>query len=33
MKEAIAFHIEGIKSKGLETPQQSSLSSYVEMTA
>lgn len=33
MKEAIAFHIEGLKQEGLSVPEPSSLSAYVEVAA
>lgn len=33
MKEAIEFHIEGLKEEGLSIPKPSSLSSYVEVAA
>jgi predicted RNase H-like HicB family nuclease len=33
MKEAVEFHIEGLKEEGLSVPEPSSLSSYVEVAA
>ena len=33
MKEAIAFHLEGLKAEGLEIPQPSSSSAYVVVAA
>ncbi|BAZ92977.1 HicB family protein [Thiohalobacter sp. COW1] len=33
MKEAIEFHIEGLKEDGLPVPKPTSLSSYVEVAA
>ena len=33
MKEAIEFHIEGLKQEGLAVPQPSTKSAYVEVTA
>ena len=33
MREAISFHIEGIREDGLEIPEPTSYSSYVEVAA
>jgi len=33
MKEAIAFHLEGMDSEGLEIPQPHSFSTYLEVSA
>jgi predicted RNase H-like HicB family nuclease len=33
MKEAIAFHLEGMDSEGLEVPQPHSFSTYLEVPA
>ena len=33
MKEAIAFHLEGMDSEGLEVPQPHSFSTYLEVSA
>lgn len=33
MKEAIAFHVEGLKEEGLPVPQPSTKSAYVEVAA
>ena len=33
MKEAIAFHVEGLKGEGLPVPQPSTKSAYVEVAA
>ena len=33
MKEAIAFHLEGMSQKGLEIPQSHSFSTYLEVPA
>lgn len=33
MQEAIAFHLEGLKSEGLDLPQPRSSSSYVDVSA
>lgn len=33
MKEAISFHIDGLKEEGYEVPQPTSRSSYVEIAA
>jgi len=33
MKEAIAFHLEGMSQEGLEAPQSHSFSTYLEVTA
>ena len=33
MREAIEFHIEGLKAEGLSIPEPSSLSSYIEVAA
>ncbi len=33
MKEAIEFHIDGLKQEGLAVPQPSTKSAYVEITA
>jgi predicted RNase H-like HicB family nuclease len=33
MREAIAFHLEGLKIEGYEIPQPSTLSTYIEVTA
>jgi predicted RNase H-like HicB family nuclease len=33
MKEAVEFHIEGLKEEGLSVPEPSNLSSYVEVAA
>ena len=33
MREAIAFHIEGLRAEGYELPEPSSSSSYVEVAA
>jgi predicted RNase H-like HicB family nuclease len=33
MKEAIAFHLEGMNSEGLEIPQPHSFSTYLEVPA
>lgn len=33
MKEAIAFHLEGMDSEGLEVPQPHSFSTYLEIPA
>lgn len=33
MKEAIAFHVEGLKQEGFPVPQPSAKSSYVEVAA
>ena len=33
MKEAIEFHIDGLKQEGLAVPQPSTKSTYVEVTA
>ncbi|MCG9890505.1 MAG: type II toxin-antitoxin system HicB family antitoxin [Thermosynechococcaceae cyanobacterium MS004] len=33
MREAIAFHLEGLRLEGYEIPQPSTLSTYIEVTA
>lgn len=33
MREAIAFHIDGLKEEGYEIPKPTSRSSYIEITA
>jgi predicted RNase H-like HicB family nuclease len=33
MREAIAFHLEGLRLEGYEIPQPSTLSTYIEITA
>jgi predicted RNase H-like HicB family nuclease len=33
MREAITFHLEGLKLEGYEIPQPSTLSTYIEVTA
>jgi predicted RNase H-like HicB family nuclease len=33
MREAIAFHLEGLRLEGYEVPQPSTLSTYIEVTA
>ena len=33
MKEAIAFHVEGLKEEGFPVPQPSAKSSYIEVAA
>jgi predicted RNase H-like HicB family nuclease len=33
MREAIAFHLEGLRLAGYEIPQPSTLSTYIEVTA
>jgi len=33
MKEAIAFHVEGLKAEGLPVPQPSTKSAYIEVVA
>lgn len=33
MKEAIAFHVEGLKEEGLPVPQPSTKSAYIEVVA
>jgi len=33
MKEAIAFHLEGMSQEGLEAPQSNSFSTYLEVPA
>ena len=33
MKEAIAFHLEGMDSEGIEAPQPHSFSTYLEVSA
>ena len=33
MREALAFHLEGLRLEGYEIPQPSTLSTYIEVTA
>jgi len=33
MRDAIAFHLEGLRQEGLESPQPQSISTYVEVPA